>query len=156
MKASGPAHPMFLHGHNLKGQRSPEYRAWAAARNRCNCKSNAAYDDYGGRGITFTGRWDSFAQFLKDMGPRPAGTTLERQDNSKGYAATNCYWATKKAQARNRRSNRLVTLQGIERSIAEWCEVYNIRLGTVLQRLSAYGWSEPDAIQTPVIRKNRK
>ena len=53
--------------------------------------------------------WEaSFAAFLKDMGPRPSAEyTLERKDNSKGYSKENCYWATKAAQARNRRTTKL-------------------------------------------------
>src|SRR4051812_9607309 len=34
-----------------------EYMSWCAAKGRCSNKNNAAYEDYGGRGITMCKRW---------------------------------------------------------------------------------------------------
>jgi hypothetical protein len=52
-------------------------------------------------------RWHSFENFLEDMGPRPAGYTLERENGAQGYSPENCIWATPTAQARNKRNNKL-------------------------------------------------
>jgi len=46
----------------------------------------------------------SFANFLADMGVRPAGKTLDRWPNRNGnYTPRNCRWATPKQQAEGRR-----------------------------------------------------
>ena len=64
---------------------------------------NKAFPDYGGRGIMVCERWNSFQNFLDDMGPRPPDTSLERVNNNGNYEPSNCVWATDKVQAGNRR-----------------------------------------------------
>lgn len=57
-------------------------------------------------------RWLVFDNFLSDMGHKPAGLTLERIDNDKGYYPNNCRWATRAEQVRNRRNTIKVVLFG--------------------------------------------
>jgi hypothetical protein len=86
-----------------------EYSIWGCMKKRCDCQTSVAYPDYGGRGIKVCEEWqDGFSRFLTDMGPKPEGFTLERVDNRRGYSKENCIWASRKDQARNRRSNALV------------------------------------------------
>lgn len=91
------------HGHSLRAGSSREYRSWRAMKGRCLNANDAAYKNYGGRGISITPRWLLFENFLADMGPRPGNTSLDRIDNNRGYEASNCRWATAAQQNANRR-----------------------------------------------------
>jgi hypothetical protein len=99
------------HTHGLS--RTREYKAWKHAKGRCFTPTNQSYDRYGARGITMAKAWaDSFELFYAELGPRPAGTSLDRIDNSKGYEPGNCRWATKKEQASNTRRNIIIERDG--------------------------------------------
>lgn len=88
--------------HGMEG--TSEYHTWAAMLDRCRNPKNETYKNYGGRGITVCKAWHKFGGFFKDMGKRPTGLTLERKNNDLGYFPENCIWATRIAQANNRRA----------------------------------------------------
>lgn len=90
--------------------KTPEYRSWSGARNRCYNKNNKDYNYYGGRGIKMCDRWQSFENFLADMGSRPPKYTLDRIDNNGDYCHKNCRWATISQQNSNQRKRYSSTL----------------------------------------------
>jgi hypothetical protein len=79
------------------------YVRWACMMDRCYRPNNAQWKDYGGRGITVDPRWHVFENFYADMGDPPDGLTLDRKDNDLGYSKSNCRWATRSEQNKNKR-----------------------------------------------------
>lgn len=56
--------------------------------------------------VSIDDRWlgpDGFIHFLEDMGERPDGTELDREDNDGDYTPSNCRWVTKSENMRNTR-----------------------------------------------------
>lgn len=88
---------------------------------RCRDAGQAAWPDYGGRGIKVYERWNrSFQAFLSDMGERPPGTTLDRYPDVNGnYEPGNCRWATPAEQNNNRRLDRMRVSAVLDRMKAE-------------------------------------
>ena len=93
----------LIHGH-ARRNRHYLYDTWASMRARCNNSNDSSFSRYGGKGVRVCSEWDSFKQFLKDVGERPEGMTLDRIDPTGNYAANNCRWATALEQRHNRRS----------------------------------------------------
>jgi NTP pyrophosphatase (non-canonical NTP hydrolase) len=89
--------------HNLS--KTSEYRIWAGMIARCQNSTQTSYPYYGGRGIKVCSRWlESFENFLKDMGCRPAPEySLDRIDSDGNYEPLNCRWATPLEQYNNRK-----------------------------------------------------
>ncbi len=97
-------------------------------------------------------RWrESFQAFLDDMGPRPSlKHSIERRDNARGYSPDNCYWATRRQQAVNRRSNHLLTHDGLTLTCTEWAERLGMNPITLFGRLHRRHWPVERALTTPV------
>lgn len=93
----GPRNPAFKHGMTA----SPEHSAYRSARSRCNNPKTNGFERYGGRGIRFL--FSSFAEWFKELGPRPTPQhSVDRINNEGHYTPGNVRWATKREQVLNR------------------------------------------------------
>lgn len=85
----------------------PLYRCWYAMIQRCENPRNAGFKYYGDRGITVCLEWHDPVVFVTwieaNLGPRPAGMSIDRIDNNSGYRPGNVRWATATEQRANSR-----------------------------------------------------
>lgn len=135
-----------LRTHGMTG--TSTYRIWLQMMNRC--KPNMLRSKYyGDRGIRVCRRWARFENFLKDMGIRPKHKSIERINNNMHYSPSNCKWATRYEQSRNRRDNIWITHNGETRCVVDWAKKIGIRCGTLSQRIRS-GWSTKRALTESV------
>lgn len=140
------------------GKRKAErtYKTWQSMNERCSTPTHQKWDDYGGRGIMVCDRWrESFANFLADMGEKPAGLSLDRIDNNGHYEPGNCRWATWHEQQNNRRSNRVIEFRGERLTITQISVLTGIPSGTIGSRVDR-GWTIEDAATRPCRVVKRK
>lgn len=97
-------HAVSLSTHGLARTRT--YRSWQNMKQRCNNPKAPNYKWYGGRGVTYDPRWESFENFLADMGLRPEATSLDRVSPDGNYGPDNCRWADSYTQATNLRKKK--------------------------------------------------
>lgn len=129
--------------------RTPGYRAWADMKQRCKNPAVRNYHRYGGRGITYCSRWESFDNFHMDMGAPPGKKySLGRINNDGIYEPTNCRWETPTQQLLNTSQCVFLTFRGVTQTITEWGETTGIKRVTIGTRLKR-GWSVEHALTYP-------
>lgn len=126
------------------------YASWQAMHKRCGKPNSVGYGNYGGKGISVCEKWKCFDGFLEDMGERPEGTTLDRIDSNGNYEPSNCRWATWDVQANNRSDNRVLSINGVSMTVAQWSRQPGaVGMEAIRSRLK-YGWSDADAVFKPI------
>ncbi len=122
-----------------------EYAAWEDMRRRCR-----KHPTYIRRKITVCDRWQTYEQFLKDVGRAPSEEyTLDRIDNDRGYEPSNCRWTTMRIQCRNRSNTHYCTYQGERLPLITWAERFNISWCFLYGRVVVRGWPIELALKTP-------
>jgi hypothetical protein len=114
--------------------------------NRVTNPKVRAYTYYGGRGITVCEQWRKFENFYADMGPTYRDDlSLDRIDSNGNYEPSNCRWVPMDEQARNKRSNVLLTFHGHTLVMSEWARKLDIPYSRLAYRVSK-GWSHERAL----------
>ena len=116
------------------------YRVWRQIKDRCRNTRNKSYSDYGGRGICICDEWrDDFMSFYKYVSNLPnfeeVGYTLDRINNDGNYEPGNLRWSTRKEQANNRRTCRILEAFGEKHTVSEWSDILGISDKTIRSRL---------------------
>lgn len=151
IKSCGCKKPIYNSAaHKTHGMtHSREFTSWVSMKMRCSNPNDPFYHRYGGRGVSVCERWSSFSNFFEDMGNRPTGKSLDRIDSNGNYEPSNCRWATGTEQARNKSSNRMLTVNGSTKCLSEWSKLSGVKCSTISERLKR-GYSHEDAVLTPI------
>lgn len=130
------------------------WHCYTNMKTRCYNEKYSLYHRYGGRGIKVCDEWlNSFEKFRewafengwsKDL-------TLDRIDNDGNYEPNNCKWSTIQEQSNNRHTNRILTLNGVSDTMANWSRKLNIPYHIIQSRLYR-GWEEEKILSTPYQR----
>jgi len=149
LRNTNPSH--LTHGESVRGRWTPEYRAWSNMLSRCYNPKATRFKDWGGRGISVCDEWrHSYEAFLRDVGRRPTSEhSLDRFPNTSGnYEPGNVRWATPIEQARNMRSNRLISAFSESMTMADWAERSGLKYRVIQDRIAS-GWDPERALSTP-------
>lgn len=130
--------------------RSRLYWIWADMLSRCRNPNHKHFQNYGGRGVTVCDAWLRFDTFKADMGERPDGMSLDRQDNKAGYSPDNCRWATRQEQNSNRRNCIMVDFDGEQVTLKEACRRKGLPYRAIVKRVQDRDWPIDLALNTPV------
>ena len=72
--------------------RTPTYNSWRSMKERCFNPNHKGFKYWGGRGVTVCERWLTYSNFLNDMGERPDGHVLSRNQDKGNYEPGNVTW----------------------------------------------------------------
>lgn len=133
--------------------KTPEYSTWQNMITRCTNPNSNSYKNYGLKGIVVCDRWrNSFENFHADMGNKPSKKhSLDRFPNKTGnYEPSNCRWATRRQQDRNKTNNVLLEYKGETKCLSDWAECLNIRYVTLAGRIKKSKWSIEKSFLEPI------
>ena len=106
---------------------------------RCEKPNSVEYHNYGARGIKVCAEWHDFKTFAKWA--LANGCTDEKQidriNNDGDYCPANCRFVTPMENANNRRTNRIVEIEGRKFTLAMAARHYGCPYWRVINRLKA-------------------
>lgn len=121
---------------------------WCNMRYRCENPTAKNTADYGGRGIKVCEEWsnsfEAFAEWALANGYTDE-LTIDRIDNNGNYEPSNCRWATRVEQGRNKRNNVWLTFNGETHILAEWARITHQPMKRLWRR-HQLGWCDRDII----------
>lgn len=129
---------------------------WDGMVQRCTNVRSKDYEKYGGSGIGICEEWMNYTTFKAwalENGYAD-NLSIDRVDGGLGYCPSNCRWATRETQNRNRRTSFVVNYMGKDMSLSEACELSGLGYSVVHRRIKYLNWTVEKALNTPI--KNRK
>lgn len=123
------------------GSKERLYKIWAGMHKRCYNKNATNYKDYGGRGITVCDSWHKFEPFQEWSLSHGYNDSLsiDRIDNELGYSPENCRWTVRVAQANNRRTSKMYTIDGETHTLKEWSNIFGVNYKYLWKKVCSCG-----------------
>ena len=147
-----------LYNHS-KWHNNPIVHIFSGMWQRCYDKNLKGYKDYGGRGIAICDEWlndrTKFYEWAYQNGYKK-GLSIERIDNNKNYEPSNCKFIPKNEQARNRRMNVKITLNGQTKYLFEWLEEYGIKRSSAKSLKRRYNLNWEQALLLSIEKRRNK
>jgi len=139
--------------HPLCGTRL--HSIWKNMKTRCYLKTKGCYPYYGGRGIRVCKEWHDFAPFAEwAMSHGYADhLTLERKHRDDNYEPEKCEWVTRQRQSNNIKTNRIIWVEGVSKTMADWGRSLDIDPKLICSRIR-HGWKDDEAVMVPRIPLN--
>ena len=151
----------------LRGKDSPKakhlmtktrlYHVYSGMKKRCYNSNDTYYKYYGGKGIKVCQEWlDDYMNFYNwaiqngyDENAEYMQCTIDRKNYNGDYCPENCRWVTNSVQAINKSNTLKYEINGITKSLNEWCVEYGIKYSVVYNRLRT-GVNIEDALTFPI------
>lgn len=140
----------------------PLYAIWCGIKDRCYCKTDKAYDRYGGRGVVMCDDWkNDFMAFFNWAVANgwERGLCLDKDKlspNRSGmmYSPEYCCFISRQENMIYRSDNNIIEYEGVKKSIAEWSKDLGINRTTISER-KRKGYSEGDILSTVNLLTNK-
>lgn len=129
------------------------YVIFNCMKQRCKNHKHPAWKDYGGRGISVCREWSESYEVFRDWSLANGYSDeleIDRINNDGSYEPENCRWTTRKQQARNMRSTRYLTVNGVTKSVPEWSEQTGLKMSIINSRIRL-GWSPEKAVSANAV-----
>lgn len=137
----------ITHGAYVGNTEKPEHYVWRTMINRCNNPNSNSYHYYGAKGITVCKRWLKYENFIADMGERPSKDhSLDRVDTAIGYKLSNCRWATRSEQQRNKTTTKQYTNGVFTGTLVECASYLGVSKNCLFERWKNWGTLEKGVV----------
>ncbi|ALA13465.1 HNH endonuclease [Bacillus phage AvesoBmore] len=123
---------------------------------RCYNKNHDSYIRYGAKGIFMCDDWKNSYNVFKEWSESNGyadSLSIDRVDNNKGYAPTNCRWVDMYTQANNTSKNIRIYYDGREDTLPNWCRELDYDYHR-LRRLYQKGVTDPIKLFIPENKLN--
>lgn len=131
------------------------YKIYSGMKNRCCCKTDYHYKNYGNRGIEICDEWLGKNGFINFYNWAMANgykddLSIDRIDNNGNYCPENCRWATMKEQQNNTRYNHILYYKGEKMTLSQASDKFNLSTSTIWHRVKKYGNNLEIALKNPI------